>query len=99
MSKNVLIFAGIAVGALLFSNRSEIVGAQQRQSVGQNFLQGIDVRTSRYELIGMGPDQGDLHTQGTSIFVLDHDSGSVIKHSFGSGTQPALHVVSTVKRP
>ncbi len=94
MSKNVLLLGGIAVGALFFSSRPGQVSAEPQGLQRAALRHDVDLHFRRYELIGMGPDKVDQHTQGTSVFVLDHETGNVIKHSFGGGTQRGLVVVS-----
>lgn len=96
MSKNVFMIAAFAVAAFSFSSRPVQVSAESQEWQRQALRHSADVRLTRYELIGVHPDKGDLHTLGTSIFVLDHDTGSVIRHSFGTGTQRGLVTVSTV---
>ncbi|MBC8289722.1 MAG: hypothetical protein H8E37_05340 [Planctomycetes bacterium] len=49
----------------------------------------------RFEHIGVYKDGSDHAFGGVTIFVLDHDTGDVIKHSFGEGTQPPQVVQST----
>lgn len=51
----------------------------------------------RFEHIGVYKDGTDQAFGGVTIFVLDHDTGDVIKHSFGAGIQTPQVVQSTAK--
>lgn len=101
MSKNVLVLVGLAVAAVYFSSRDGSVQAGpsgvEGEFRGWPARQQVELNYRRYELIGMESDSADRHAQGTSVFVLDHETGNVIRHSFGSGTQRGQVVVSAVE--
>ncbi len=97
MSKSVVLFTGIAVAELFFSSRPGQISAEPQASQRAALCQNVEANYRRYELIGMEPDKADQYAQGTSVFVLDHETGNVIKHSFGGGTQRGMVVVSTVE--
>ena len=97
MSKNVLLLAGIAIGALFFSSRPGQVIAEPQGIQRAIPRHHVELNYRRYELIDLVQDKVDQHTQGTSVFVLDRETGNVIKHSFGGGTQRDLVVVSNIE--
>lgn len=92
MAKYVCLSVAIVFAAFLLSPQS--------QAVEGNFVKQptVGIGPRRFELIGAYVDKEDAVSGGASVFVIDHDTGDVFKHSFGQGSQNSQVVTSRSKK-